>query len=173
MLLDVHVDGVLDSTSGGGGTAAVTTEQPSASAVSMLLLRDASLPQGSKPVQQFIHSSLRPVFSGPDARLAAGELYHHSAAVTSGQWWPAGQPMCICLWPHDGDSAFAGCRLRLGICRLQRTPKLSGRPPRLLPTAETVVVFDDLAVAPQQLQTQLFHLSAVRAQHINGHPGML
>lgn len=78
-LLHVHVEGVLD---GGGSSGSIDTtaaaagdpvaSRPPASAVPVLLLRDASLLQGDKSVQQIVHSALRGVFSGPNARLGAG-----------------------------------------------------------------------------------------------------
>ena len=61
----------------------------------------------------------------------------------------------------------AGCRLRLGNCRLLRRNKLTGQPLQLLPTAETVLVLDSLEAAPQLLATQLFSLSQVRAKLSN------
>lgn len=120
-------DGSTAPTAAAAAAASQSAAQPCAQqqAVPLLLLHDASLQDGSQSVQHYVHSTLRSLFSGPNARLGRG------------------------------------CQLRLGNCRLRRAPKASGLPPRLLPTAEAVIVFDNLATTAQLSAGPLFHLSQV------------
>ena len=74
-LLHVEIDGVLHSDS----VAAALREQPAngavlAQTVPRLLLRDASLQPGTDSVQQYIHSGLQSLFTGPNPRLGPGAL---------------------------------------------------------------------------------------------------
>jgi hypothetical protein len=184
MLMDVHVDGVL---CGGDGTAALR-EQPAngaqpAATVPRLLLRDANLQQGADTMQQYVHSAFRDLFSGPTSRLGAGERHpllsstlHHEVPCTP-QMLMADHPGSAYFSTQHGGhitraqvaSAHTGCRLRLGNCRVQRRNKVTGQPPRLLPTAEMVFVLDTLEASSQLLATQLFHLSTVCAGLIQDH----
>ena len=172
MLRDVHVDGVLCGPDGGAALRDQPANGAALPSVPMLLLRDASLQQGADSVAHYVHSGLRGLFSGPAARLGAGaqghaagqtcddDCFHHDRrCVHNTSVFPKPNTfLTLAIWLV----VHTGCRLRLGNCRLQRRNKVTGQAPRLLPTAETVLVLDSLEAAPQLLATQLFPLSPVR-----------
>lgn len=97
--LRVCVESVLDSTadvaaaSAAPAAAAPVAQQAVSGAVPVLLLRDDSLPDGTKSVGMYVHSRLRELFCGPHAPLGPGEphtdtcrlpSWHHRNAFTPG-----------------------------------------------------------------------------------------
>lgn len=93
-LLHLTVVGVLQASDDGSTAAAAaaaaaasrTAAQPCAQqqAVMLLLLHDASLQDSGQSVQHYVHSTLRSLFSGPNACLGTGK--RASALLTPTTW---------------------------------------------------------------------------------------
>lgn len=124
--LRVCVESVLDSTadvaaaSAAPAAAAPAVQQAVSGAVPVLLLRDDSLPDGTKSVGMYVHSRLRELFCGPHAPLGPGEPHIQTSRLPSWHQRNAFTPGIPDLRPaipgfgaygHERSDCLHSCRL--------------------------------------------------------------